>query len=97
MAEAATIQVQVCYAKPGLEFLIDLDVPVGATVQEAIFQSNVLKEIADIDLTFCRVGIYGKLKTLDTVLRQRDRVEIYRALIADPKEARRRRAAKRKG
>ena len=65
----------------------------GATVQDAVRQSAVLEEAGGIDLADCRLGIYGKLKTLDTVLREGDRVEIYRPLMADPKDARRRRAA----
>jgi hypothetical protein len=54
----------------------------------------VLQDAPEIDLAVCRVGIYGKLKSMDTMLRDRDRVEIYRPLIADPKESRRKRAAK---
>jgi hypothetical protein len=54
----------------------------------------VLRDAPEIDLTDCSVGIHGKLKTLDTALRDRDRVEIYRPLIADPKESRRKRAEK---
>ncbi|WP_420871035.1 RnfH family protein [Herbaspirillum rubrisubalbicans] len=47
----------------------------------------------DIDLSVCKVGIFGKVKTLETPVRERDRIEIYRPLIADPKQSRRRRAA----
>jgi putative ubiquitin-RnfH superfamily antitoxin RatB of RatAB toxin-antitoxin module len=88
------ICVQVCYAKPGSCILEDLTVPAGATVHDAIRQSGILERLAEIDLTVCRVGIHGKLKSLDTVLRDRDRVEIYRPLLADPKESRRKRAMK---
>jgi putative ubiquitin-RnfH superfamily antitoxin RatB of RatAB toxin-antitoxin module len=56
-----------------------------------------LRECAAIDLTVSRVGIYGKLKTLDTVVRAQDRIEIYRPLIADPKDSRRRRVEKKGG
>ncbi len=89
------LQVQVCYAKPEMQWLRDLIVPAGTTLHQAIKQSGVLQNLPEIDLTVCRVGIHGKLKTLDTVLRERDRIEIYRPLIADPKESRRKRAAKR--
>ena len=90
----ADIHVQVCYAKPERQLLRDLSVPEGTTLQEAIERSGVLQEAPEIDLSACRAGICGKLKALDTVLREHDRVEIYRPLIADPKEARRRRAVK---
>jgi putative ubiquitin-RnfH superfamily antitoxin RatB of RatAB toxin-antitoxin module len=95
MADPTVLQIQVCYAKPDMQFLRGLVVPPGTTVHDAIKQSGVLQNAAEIDLTVCRVGIYGKLKTLDTVLRDCDRVEIYRPLVADPKEARRKRAEKR--
>jgi putative ubiquitin-RnfH superfamily antitoxin RatB of RatAB toxin-antitoxin module len=91
---AARIRVQVCFAKPDAHLLRELTVPAGTTLQDAIRQSGVLQEAGEIDLAACRVGIYGKLKTLDTVLRERDRVEIYRALIADPMKSRRIRAEK---
>jgi putative ubiquitin-RnfH superfamily antitoxin RatB of RatAB toxin-antitoxin module len=64
----------------------------GTTLEQAIHESCLLQQIDGIDLTSCAVGIHGKKKTLDTVLREHDRVEVYRPLIADPKEARRRRA-----
>jgi uncharacterized protein len=88
----ADIRVQVCHARPGVTWLREIAVPVGATVQVAIEQSGMLDDVPDIDLAACRVGIYGKLKPLDALLREHDRVEIYRPLIADPKEARRKRA-----
>ncbi len=64
----------------------------GTTVGEAIKESGILQQFPEIDLALNKVGIFGKLARIDTLLRDRDRVEIYRALIADPKEARRRRA-----
>lgn len=88
------LHVQVCYAKPDAQFLRDLDVPAGATLREAIERSGVLQQHREIDLAVNRVGIFGKARELDAVLREHDRVEIYRALIADPKESRRKRAAK---
>ncbi|RZI42319.1 RnfH family protein [Herbaspirillum sp. HC18] len=90
----AEIRVQVCYARPDKQILRELAVEDGATVRAAIESSGVLRESPEIDLENCKVGIYGKLKALDTVLREHDRVEIYRPLIADPKESRRRRAEK---
>lgn len=88
------LHVQVCYVRPGFSFLRDLTVPEGATLQAAIECSGLPEAAPEIDLTANRVGIFGKLKTLDTVLREKDRVEVYRPLIADPKESRRKRAMK---
>jgi uncharacterized protein len=83
MAEqAADIRVQVCFAKPDMQILRDLVVPSGATVEHAIRRSGVLRDLPELDLANCRIGIY-------------DRIEIYRPLIADPKESRRKRAEKR--
>jgi putative ubiquitin-RnfH superfamily antitoxin RatB of RatAB toxin-antitoxin module len=97
MADApAQIAVQVCYAGPGLQFLRDLIVPAGTTLHQAINLSGVIEAAPEIDLSVWRVGVFGKLKPLDTLLRDRDRVEIYRPLTADPKEARRKRAVGRK-
>jgi uncharacterized protein len=90
----AFIRVQVCYLRPDLEILEDLAVPEGTTLRQAILLSNVLKTVPEIDLSVSRVGVYGKHKTPETVLRDHDRVEIYRPLIADPKESRRKRAEK---
>ncbi len=87
------IKVQVCYATPSFEFLRDLELIAGTTLEQAINQSGLLQQVGGIDLATCAVGIHGKKKTLDTVLREHDRVELYRPLIADPKEARRRRAS----
>ncbi|MCX7289543.1 RnfH family protein [Janthinobacterium sp.] len=92
MAEA-DIQVQVCHALPDSSFLRTLTVPAGTTIEQAVAQSGLLQAIPGIDLATNMVGIYGKKKTLDTVLHEHDRVEVYRPLQADPKEARRRRAS----
>ncbi|MFL9880352.1 RnfH family protein [Herbaspirillum rhizosphaerae] len=97
MAETTQLQVEICYATPDLEIRKPVRVDVGTTVQQAIMQSGLLRECTAIDLTVCRVGIYGKLKTLDTVLREQDRIEIYRPLIADPMDSRRRRVQKKGG
>ncbi|WP_215409504.1 RnfH family protein [Janthinobacterium sp. JC611] len=91
MAEA-DIAVQVCYALPDSAFLRSLRVPAGTTIEQAVMRSGLLQKIPGIDLAISMVGIYGKRKPLDTVLREHDRVEVYRPLQADPKEARRRRA-----
>lgn len=95
MAEmGGSVHVQVCYAAPDNVVLQNLIVASGTTLEEAVKQSGILTQRPEIDLATCKLGIYGKLKPLDTVLRERDRIEIYRPLAADPKEARRRRIAK---
>ena len=93
---ADTLSVQVCFATPQTLFLRAVTLPRGATVQQAIAQSGVLAAFPEIELQQHRVGIYGKLKTPETVLRAHDRVEIYRPLRADPKESRRNRVANRR-
>jgi putative ubiquitin-RnfH superfamily antitoxin RatB of RatAB toxin-antitoxin module len=89
---APQVAVQVCYTLPASVFLADLLVDAGTTLEQAVRRSGLLAAQPDIDLAVNPVGIYGKKKPLETVLRQHDRVEVYRPLIADPKEARRRRA-----
>jgi putative ubiquitin-RnfH superfamily antitoxin RatB of RatAB toxin-antitoxin module len=93
-APADTLPVVVCYALPQQEFLRTLAVRQGTTVGEAIEASGVLAAFPDINLVTQPVGIFAKKKTLDTVLRAHDRIEIYRPLVADPKDSRRKRAAK---
>ena len=88
---ADTLNIEVCYASDALQWLRALRVPAGATIEQAIALSGVLAAAPEIDLAVMQVGIYAKKKTLDTVLREHDRIEIYRPLIADPKNARRRR------
>lgn len=88
------LTVTLCYATPTAEYLRDLTVAPGTTIGQAIDQSGLLGELPEIDLALHPVGIYGKKQTLDTVLREHDRIEIYRPLVADPKDSRRRRALK---
>lgn len=92
---ADLVNVQLCYAAPLREYFRVLAVAPGTTIEQAIVLSGVLQDIPGIDLTVQSVGIFGKKRPLDTVLRECDRIEIYRPLIADPKESRRRRSEKR--
>lgn len=95
MAQLAdALQVYVVYATPQDEFIHPMRVAPGATIGQAIEGSGVLARFPEINLVTQPVGIYGKKKTLDTVLRDRDRIELYRPLVADPKDSRRKRAAK---
>lgn len=89
MAEILNFKIEICYATLNLQIRAFLHVRSGTTIQQAILQSS-LKHII-INATGYRVGIYGKLKSLDTILHEYDRIEIYRPLIIDPKDARRRR------
>ena len=88
----ATINVEVIYALPDQQPLLRVRLAEGATVEEAIRQSGVLDAFPDIDLAKNKVGIFSKLVKLDEKVRDKDRGEIYRPLIADPKEVRRKRA-----
>lgn len=90
---AEMLQIQVCYARPDKQELVDLKLPEGATLQQALEQSGLLQKHPEIDLKKNKFGIFAKLSKLDAVLRDKDRVEIYRPLIADPKEVRKQRAA----
>ena len=85
--------VEVAYALPSKQVIIPVKVSENATAEEAIVASGILKQFPEIDLTQHKVGVFGKLSRLDAPLRHLDRVEIYRPLIADPKEVRRQRAA----
>jgi putative ubiquitin-RnfH superfamily antitoxin RatB of RatAB toxin-antitoxin module len=88
------LQVQVCYATATQQLLRELAVEQGSTIEQAIVQSGILETVAGVDLALQPVGLFGKKRPLDTVLREHDRIEIYRPLVADPKESRRRRADK---
>tara|TARA_B100001173_G_scaffold294750_1_gene288918 strand:- start:92 stop:394 length:303 start_codon:yes stop_codon:yes gene_type:complete len=87
------IMIEVSYALPKKQIIIPILVDKDISVKEAIELSGILKKFKEIDLSINQVGIFGKLTTLDKILRDHDRIEIYRPLIADPKEIRRKRAA----
>jgi uncharacterized protein len=91
---AELLRVTLCYATPTAEILRELEVAPGTTLGAAIEQSGLPAELGGIDLATHPVGIYGKSRPLDTVLREHDRIELYRPLVADPKDSRRRRAVK---
>lgn len=86
--------VEVAYAIPAHQVIIEVDVEDGCSIEQAIKSSGVLEKFPDIDLKKNKVGVFGKLAKLGDVLREKDRVEIYRPLKVDPKESRRKRAAK---
>src|SRR5512134_787701 len=90
---AETIRIEVVYALLGAQTLLALAVPAGSTAAEAVRLSGILEKHPEIDLAKAKLGVFGKHVKADAQLRDRDRVEIYRPLIADPREVRRRRAA----
>ncbi|MCK5334722.1 MAG: RnfH family protein [Gammaproteobacteria bacterium] len=87
------MNIEVVYGYKDKQLLLSLNVDESVTVEEAIEQSGIMQHFDDIDLKVNKVGIFGKLTKLSAGLKAGDRVEIYRPLLADPKEVRRRRAA----
>ncbi|EAW29630.1 hypothetical protein GP2143_11609 [marine gamma proteobacterium HTCC2143] len=90
------MKVEVCYALPDQQRIISLEVEEGATVLQAVEQSGIDQLFPDIDIASAKMGVFGKVvaKPAEIGLQEGDRVEIYRPLIADPKEVRKTRAAK---
>jgi putative ubiquitin-RnfH superfamily antitoxin RatB of RatAB toxin-antitoxin module len=97
MENAETIPVEVAYALPDKQVILALEVVADATVADVIAQSGILAQFPEIDLEKNKVGVFGKLGKLADTVHAGDRVEIYRPLIADPKEVRKQRAASGKG
>ncbi len=87
------MMVEVAYALPNEQLIIPISMPLGANAEAAIRASGILNKFPEIDLNVNQIGIFSKLSKLDAPLRNLDRIEIYRALIADPKEVRKQRAA----
>ncbi|HAB68136.1 MAG: RnfH family protein [Litoricola sp.] len=92
------MKIQVVYATPDQQSIVELDVPDGTTVFEAAVQSGLANQFPDIDLDTIPMGIFGvRVKTATTtILHPGDRVELYRSLLVDPKESRRTRAESQK-
>lgn len=87
------VTIEVAYALPHEQLIIPIKIQDGTTAEEAIIASGIMTKFPEIDLNINKIGIFGKLARLDTKLRHLDRIEIYRPLIADPKEVRKQRAA----
>ncbi|MBE8190179.1 MAG: RnfH family protein [Candidatus Thioglobus sp.] len=87
------MKIEVAYALRDKQTLLNLEVAAGTTLAQAVEISGILELYPNIDLCKNKTGIFGKVVKPDTVLRDKDRVEIYRNLIADPKQIRRERAA----
>jgi hypothetical protein len=93
MADTDTIRIEVVYPLPHEQILLNIKVPNGADVRAGILASGVLDRYPELNIDTLEAGIYGKLVKNDELLRDRDRIEIYRPLIADPKAVRKQRAA----
>lgn len=92
MATTNTITVEVSYGMPNEQVILSLDVPEDCIVEDVIKRSGILERFPQIDLSTDKCGIFGKICKMDARLRNKDRIEIYRKLIADPKESRRQQA-----
>lgn len=91
-----SLLIEVAYALPLNESILNVKCTSGMTVENIIKESGILARYPEIDLTISKVGIYSKIVPLSTVVSKNCRIEIYRPLIADPKEIRRQRAEKAK-
>lgn len=87
------MQVAVAYSEPTQQVWLRIEVPEDTTLEQAIIKSGLLRQFPEIDLTERQVGVFGKLAKLDAPLKPGDRVEIYRAIIADPATVPRRQMA----
>lgn len=96
MSEDQNIRVEVAYALPDKQAIVQVDVAPGTTAIDAVRQSDITARFEGLDLENARLGIFGKIAAKTQVLKAGDRVEIYRPLIADPKEVRKARAARAK-
>ena len=90
---ADMLNIEICYAQAAKQDVVRLRLEAGATLQQALEASGLLAKYPEIDIKKNKFGIWNKLSKLDSPLRDMDRVEIYRPLIADPKEVRKQRAA----
>ena len=79
------MKIGIAYALPQRQAWFDIEIPDGATIQDAINRSGILKQFPEIDLEKNKIGVYGKVSKLDAVLNDGDRIEIYRPIICDPK------------
>jgi hypothetical protein len=84
--------IEVAYALKDRQTLLSIEVETGTTLKQAIEISGIIDKHPEIDISQNKTGIFGKVSKLETVLREKDRVEIYRPLIADPKKMRAERA-----
>jgi putative ubiquitin-RnfH superfamily antitoxin RatB of RatAB toxin-antitoxin module len=94
MPDTEFIEIEAAYARPDRQRIVTLRIPVGLSVRQALVQSGLGDEFPEIDILHCPVGIFGREITDDYVIQTGDRLEIYRPLEHDPRNARRERAAR---
>ena len=91
--EAEPVHIEIAYATPQRQMILEQTVDAGTSPRDAVKQSNIDHYFPEIDKDSCDIGIFGKAVRPDHELENGDRIEIYRPLIADPKEVRKQRAA----
>ncbi len=89
----AKTHIEVAYATPAKQIILECEIDSGTSARDAVKKSGIDQHFPEIDLESCDLGVFGKAIAADYELQSGDRIEIYRPLIADPKEVRRRRAA----
>ena len=87
------MKIEVAYATLQKQLILVVDVEAGATAEQVVKQSNIVSSFPEIDLDNLKLGVFGKAIKSNYILEESDRIEIYRPLVADPKEVRRRKAA----
>lgn len=92
MASNRQVRVEVAWASPERQVLKSLTIPASSTVRDALEASGLLDEVPEIDLAIADVGVFSERRCLTDLVRDGERIEVYRPLIADPKEVRRQRA-----
>ena len=90
------LNIEIVYGLPDKQVLKTMRVAEGTTIRQAALQSGLENEFPDLDLYSAKLGIFGKIAKDDTILRDKDRIEVYRSLLIDPKEARRQRVRNQK-
>ncbi len=93
MGDEEMIGIEIAYALPERQTLLNFDVPLGTTLEQGIALSGITDIHPELDVSTMKVGIFSKIAPRDQVLREKDRIELYRPLFADPKEIRKQRAA----
>jgi len=91
-ATTPSMRIEIAYALPEKQYLKRIKLPAGMTARQALAFSDIAEHYSDLDLQTCPLGVFGTAVTDDAVLNEGDRLEIYRALLKDPRSARRDRA-----
>lgn len=93
-APGKRINIQICFAISADVQMLELEIAPNLTIQNVLDDSNIYQQLPSLSLESVKLGIFGKIKSMDTELRDGDRLEIYQPLLAQPMESRRRRAKK---